>query len=359
MKKTVISNSPNVILRKKSIKNRFSLYLDIHFKGKRHKEYLKLYISKNKKHDNTDKETLRLAKKLQTKKILELQAQYHNDPDFLPKQKDFLPYLDKIQNDSSIKPNTKKIYLALKRHILKYDEHILGFKGIDKSWMEGFKSYLTKNLKRNTADRYFSAMITILNKAVNDGIIKINPGNGIKRIGKDKSLPKYLTFDELKLLAQTQMTNDNVKRAFLFSCFSSLRLSDIKNLKWKNIVKNGGKTYCNFTQVKTGAEENNPLSEQAIELLGKRGKPNKFIFNLPADESIRKSLKVWAKNAGLDKDISFHWARHTFGTMLIQSDVDIYTASKLMGHSSVKVTAIYARVLDKGKEDAVKKLPKL
>jgi integrase len=358
-KHIIIDKSNNVVLRGFPLKNSYSLYLDYHFKGKRYREFLKLHISKNQKRTAQDKEIIRLAKKLMVNKIQDLQANYHDEPDFSPKVKDFFPYLNKISSEGSIKPNTRKIYIALKGHINKFDNKSLTFKDINRKWMENFKSYLTKNMKRSTADRYFSAMVTILNKAVNEGIIKVNPANGIKRIGKDKNLPKFLTIDELKLLINTPMENDNVKNAFLFSCLSSLRLSDIKNLKWENIVKNGNKTYLNFIQVKTGAEENNPLSPQAVKFLGRRKKPNEYIFKLPADEPIRRSLKKWAKRAGINKDISFHWARHTYGTLLVQSGVDIYTASKLMGHSSVNITAIYAKVLDKGKEDAVLKLPML
>jgi len=353
-----IDKSNNVVLRGFPLKNTYSLFLDYHHLGKRYRQSLKLYITKSRNRTHQDKETIRLAKKIMTNKILELQANYHMEPDFSPKKKDFINFLDGyIKNNKTLKPNSIKKYIALKGHIQAYDNRIIAFMHIDKKWMIGFKEYLMANMKRNTADRYFSSMITLLNIAVNDNSISTNPGNGIKRIGKDKSLPKFLTIEEVKKLDATEMRNKNVKRAFLFACFSGLRLSDVRNLKWRDISKNGRKQYIHYTQIKTSAEENTPLSPQANKYLGRSGKPDSNVFKLPADEPIRRSLKVWAKKSGIDKDISFHWSRHTFGTLLIQSGVDIYTASKLMGHSNPTVTAIYARVLDKGKEDAVKKLP--
>ena len=64
-------------------------------------------------------------------------------------------------------------------------------------------------------------------------------------------------------------------------------------------------------------------------------------------------IKVWAANAGIQKDITFHTARHTFGTMMLTLGADIYTTSKLMGHTRIATTEIYAKIIDKKKNDAM------
>jgi Site-specific recombinase XerD len=73
----------------------------------------------------------------------------------------------------------------------------------------------------------------------------------------------------------------------------------------------------------------------------------------------REQLNRWCAKAGINKKISFHTARHTFATMLLTLDVDLYTVSKLLGHKDIKTTQIYAKIIDKKKRDAVNKIPQL
>ena len=73
----------------------------------------------------------------------------------------------------------------------------------------------------------------------------------------------------------------------------------------------------------------------------------------------REQLNRWCAKAGINKKIAFHTARHTFATMLLTLDVDLYTVSKLLGHKDIKTTQIYAKIIDKKKRDAVNKIPQL
>ena len=72
-----------------------------------------------------------------------------------------------------------------------------------------------------------------------------------------------------------------------------------------------------------------------------------------------QNLQKWAEDAGLDKHLHFHLSRHTYGTMLITAGVDLYTASKMMGHADVRPTQIYAKIIDKKKEEAVSLIDKV
>ena len=71
------------------------------------------------------------------------------------------------------------------------------------------------------------------------------------------------------------------------------------------------------------------------------------------EQTVLTHIKVWAANAGIKKDITFHTARHTFGTMMLTLGADIYTTSKLMGHTRIATTEIYAKIIDKKMNDAM------
>lgn len=104
-----------------------------------------------------------------------------------------------------------------------------------------------------------------------------------------------------------------------------------------------------------------PLSESAMSWLPERGDASSgdAVFGtLPALARINLMLKVWAKDAGVTKHISFHTSRHSFATMMLTLGADLYTTSKLLGHSNVKTTQIYAKIVDSKKVEAVNLLDK-
>jgi len=194
-------------------------------------------------------------------------------------------------------------------------------------------------------------------------MISQNPAQFIT-IKKKETLPKFLTFDEVKKLASTSCENQSVRNAFLFSCFTGLRYGDMLTLKWEMI--NDG--HLEFTQHKTGNSERFPLSAQAKKILcdqkniGKSEKlekeyPEGTVFFMPRQSTTDKALKRWAERSGIKKSISFHRARHTFATMALTVGVDLYTTSKLLGHRDLRTTQIYAKVVDEKKKQAVDMLP--
>lgn len=168
----------------------------------------------------------------------------------------------------------------------------------------------------------------------------------------------YLTIDEVKKLAQTECEYPNIKRAFLFSCLTGLRRSDVLRLKWGDIHKQDDYTRIIFTQKKTGGLEYLDISAQAAELLGERGKPNECVFtDIHSPSCTNEAIKRWVLRAGINKEITFHCARHTFAVMMLDLGTDIYTVSKLLGHRELSTTQRYAKVLDKNKQKAVSKIP--
>jgi integrase len=129
------------------------------------------------------------------------------------------------------------------------------------------------------------------------------------------------------------------KRAALFSALTGLRHCDIQKLRWKEISIDGNQARLNFTQQKTKGVEYTPISEQALQLCGEPEKPEKFVFeDLPDPYWISHPLKKWLIAAGIKKKITFHCFRHTYETLQLSSGTDIYTVSKMLGHTNVKTT---------------------
>ena len=180
----------------------------------------------------------------------------------------------------------------------------------------------------------------------------------LSRSGNDRG---YLEIDEVKKLMNTPCNDEQTKMAFLFACFCGLRLSDIKDLKWKDIKSGEDGTVVSKIQVKTQQSIIVPLSANALEWLPDRGdsKGEDFVFTLPSHFSINRSVKKWARDAEIEKNVTFHLSRHTFATTLLTLGADIYTTSKLMGHKNLRTTQIYAEVVNKKKVEAVNLMDKV
>ena len=157
----------------------------------------------------------------------------------------------------------------------------------------------------------------------------------------------------MNILVETPCENDVLKRAALFSALTGLRHSDIQKLKWNEISFESNQPRINFTQKKTKGVEYMPISQQALEICGEPKLPNDLVFeNLTNPSWINRPLKNWVAKAGIQKNITFHCFRHTFATLQLSNGTDIYTVSKMLGHTNVKTTQVYAKVIDEKKNKA-------
>lgn len=143
-----------------------------------------------------------------------------------------------------------------------------------------------------------------------------------------------------------------LKTAFLFACLTGLRKSDIKQLTWESIQPYGdGGMYVTLRMQKTKELVNNPISDEALELIGERG--TGIVFTGFTDKLTQTPLKNWLKAAGITKKISFHQSRHTFGSLQVDAGTSVYTVQHMLGHKNVSTTQIYAKIINKKKEDAI------
>jgi integrase len=236
------------------------------------------------------------------------------------------------------------------------------FKNIDARFIEEFRLFILsascgggkgRTLAQNTASIYFTVFKTALKQAFIDGYFTIDLSAKIKSIQKNESRREFLTEEELNRLASTPCEHQEIKRAALFSALTGLRHCDIQKMKWKEIQTVGNQVRLNFTQQKTKGVEYMPISEQALQLCGIPAKPNDFVFpNLPDTSWCTRPLSKWLQTAGISRKITFHCFRHTFATLQLSNGTDIYTVSKMLGHTDVKTTQIYAKVVDEKKQKA-------
>ena len=150
--------------------------------------------------------------------------------------------------------------------------------------------------------------------------------------------------------------------AYLFSCYCGLRIGDIETLKWGDIIRDGEQYRIQIVMQKTREPLYLPLSKQALRWMPERGKASdddKIFGSLPVRNWANLVIKKWAKDAGIAKHLSYHTARHTFATLMLTLGADLYTTSKLLGHTKVATTEIYAKIVNSKKDEAVNLVDKV
>lgn len=237
---------------------------------------------------------------------------------------------------------------------------------IDHKDIQGFKNFLMEDartksdqrLQNNSCISYFNKFRACINEAFNRGLITENPLRGVKSIKPQDTERQYLTQSELKLLESSDCINPIIKKAFLFSCYTGLRFSDINRLKWEDLHANNGKYEIHFRQQKTKAIEYHPLNKNAFEIISSlpQSEAGKVFRSLRYSGHNNNLLREWIYKAGIKKHITFHSGRHTFATLILSKTNNIYLVSKLLGHSEIKTTAIYAKIVNDQKRHAVELL---
>lgn len=238
---------------------------------------------------------------------------------------DFIKYFEELK-DKRHKNSSKSIQVNWKRELALMKLYTGGkpllFSSIDVNLIEDYKDYLinapqggskTGTISANTASTYFSIFKAGLHQAFIDGYLTIDLAAKVKNIYYEESQREYLTLEELNQLATTPCDSEILKRAALFSALTGLRHSDIKQLKWRDIVKDKEHYQLHFTQQKTKGVEYMPISDQAYSLCGERGDADRLVFEGLQDPSwINRPVKRWIEGSGITKHITFHCFRHTY-----------------------------------------------
>ena len=378
-KKSLKVKEPIRIRERKLADGNISLYLDIYVKGTRKYESLGLYLVPeslpNAKAANA--RTRSIAEKIKSDRIIALQDRGIKQWDKIKRSNmSLIEWLTQYEQEiMGFKPSTLKGRQDMRKKVEAYLEQeglsYIGMNEVDLGFCRGFLRFLetAKNsvakkqkgriISKGCAHHHQAVLNGALNKAVREGILQQNPMKMLDKREKFQPSPEereFLTIEELRNLMDVPCSNEQVKKAFVFSCFTGLRLSDVRTLSWNKIHKmpDGKTLYVHVFMQKTQKPLNVPLSGEALKVLEEKENPEEPIFKLPtSDATINYHIKKWVKNGHVDKEISFHCSRHTFATMMLTLGADLYTTSKLLGHANVTTTQIYSKIIDKKKTEAV------
>lgn len=366
--------SPVHLRTKKIAQGKESIYLDIVKDGMRKKEFIGLYLipEKTRADKVINRATMKTAEEIRAKRIVELmegKVGIGKKPDKV----DLLEWFEEqrlyyYDNDNM---NYSKTIHNLIRHLTIFHPRKLMLSDVKPTFIRKFLEYLRSDgankfggrLCDETIYTYFTVFSILMNKAVRLELIISNPFHKLSQAEKPQRRTKkkeYLTLSEVKRMAEAECDDWRVKYAFMFCCFTGLRYIDVSRLKWKHIVEVGdGKYQIELIQQKTKEPVYIPLSANALKWLPERGYDGRenYIYKFRDRSIIYDYLKKWGDAAGIDKHLTFHMSRHTCATLLLYYGTDLYTISKILGHTSIKTTQIYAKIADEMKRTAVQNIP--
>jgi len=234
---------------------------------------------------------------------------------------------------------------------------------VDKAFVYRFEAYLLENTKchQNGAMKVLQRLKKITTIAKQREYIEKDPFEGY-RFKFTKTQRTFLTLNELKSMSELKLKDDTlrwIQKMFMFSSYTGLSYIDSYNLHPSQIVQElNDIIWVKTSRQKTDNRSNVPLLEPALVYITEPYSEER-IFKPLTNQCVNRGLKTIAALAGINKKITFHIARHTFATTItLNNNVPIETVSKMLGHSKIQTTQIYAKVLDKKVENDMQKLNK-
>lgn len=266
----------------------------------------------------------------------------------------FIDFVNDELDNKNYSSETLKTYRTQITKLHRFKSKV-AFSDINKSFIERYKAFMLNDLNNsmNTANKCLSMLKVFVNWGIESKLVKDNPFDAIK-ISKGKGKREYLSVSELekleKLYADFNLNARqlNVLRYFLFVCYTGLRYTDVKNLKYNHIknrfIDNTEILFIDLKMHKTGLDVSIPIINKAKKLMPKKIVNDQLVFRVLSNQKTNEYLKELMKIAGIDKQITFHSARHTLATTGLEMGMPIEVISKILGHTEIKTTQIYAKV---------------
>ena len=355
-----------VTLRTRPLKNgMLSYYLD-YYPGYRDQETMKsirheglnIYIYANPKNERERNFNATMSEKAEAIRCRRFESIVNDRYDFFDRHKlkaDFLEYYRR-----QLRKHDQK-WEFVYHHFYNFVHGKCTFEEIDIDLCNKFREYLlnAKQLRRddriskNSASGYWSTFRGLLKILYCNRLIKTNINDFLDKIETEDTPKDYLSVEELYKLAETPCKKPILKTAALFSCLTSLRISDILSLQWHEIVDfaAGGKCVHTITQ-KTKTEDIIPISDEALQLIGYSPEKTGLVFKGLKRSWTQQPMKEWIREAGITKNITFHSYRRTYATLQGAAGTDIRTIQSNMAHKSITTTQRYMKVVDSNKREA-------
>jgi len=236
---------------------------------------------------------------------------------------------------------------------------------ITEDLFEEYRFYLKKRgLATATMNRYLCWLSRLMYRAVSQRIIRCNPFENAKYEKAEQKIRFLQKSDVAKLMALRVIDKEaeQARRLFVFACFTGLAIADMEHLQFGHVqTAADGQKYIRKERQKTKVEfvvPLHPIAETIInqckkerpsmkEMQTVKGKGNDFIFHCACSRSVMSAkLSIVGKACGIRERLSYHMARHTFGTLSLSAGIPIESIAKMMGHASISSTQIYAQVTD-------------
>lgn len=252
---------------------------------------------------------------------------------------------------------TYQKYEVTRKHLAKfiqskYNLTDIALRSVSNMFINDFEVYLvsTAGCSHNTTAKFMQFFKRIILIARNNGLIAGDPFANYK-IRLKKVDRGYLTEDEInKILKKKFATQrlEHVRDIFIFSCFTGLAYIDVKNLTQDNVRTSfDGEMWIMTKRQKTDISVNVPLMKIPQMILDKyKGQlPNGMLLPILSNQKMNSYLKEIGDLCGIRKNLTFHLARHTFATTTtLAKGIPIETVSKMLGHTNIETTQIYARI---------------
>ena len=271
------------------------------------------------------------------------------------------------------KTDIRMFQYTLKKLILfNNNKETLSFKSITESFCRDFADFLKNKagLTGETPNNYFRRFKRLLKEACkeeNNYLQKDPSANVTIKVNYSNLIKEVLTFEEIGLLYNTPCGNDEIKKAFIFACFTGIGIAEARIINKSNFKESENGIYLNIIRQKTRHNDvpNNisiKLNHNALKVIGDFNHYNEGIFDLKnpktnrfySDQNIRNVIIRWVKRAGIKKHITFYCARHSYGVMLAQTGANQFSVKKLMGHSKrSKHTDRYINYLEDYKDQTI------
>ena len=301
------------------------------------------------------KEVLAMAEKILFQREKEFQTEKVGLGKSYMAETSLFEWIQKHLNNTKMTLNNRNAYENTINKLKMYRGSYTLINQVDYEYCRGFAQFLSNTLKKDggslsssTIDSYYKKLTIICKELVQQGILKKNPAIGVKLPKVTHKRKEVLNKEEIQAIMETECRIKVLKEYFIFSLFTGIDNATCQELRWKNYVVEDGVHKLKFTRTKTNHSYGFPLSQNAVDWLNKldrKSDEDKIFIGLTYGGHQNNILLLWLKDAGINKHITPHCARHTFAYHFYKKTKDLFTVMNVMAHKDVSTTQRYLRSL--------------